>query len=101
MVKEKKEVTVADLPGVGPSTVEKLAAAGIDTLLAVAVSSIGVLTNEAGVSDSVARKMIQAAREMLDMGFETADVILERRRAVNKIKVSSESFDEVMGGGFE
>ncbi|MCA9459204.1 MAG: DNA repair and recombination protein RadA [Nanoarchaeota archaeon] len=101
MVKEKKEVTVADLPGVGPSTVEKLAAAGIDTLLAVAVSSIGVLTNEAGVSDSVARKMIQAAREMLDMGFETADVILERRQSVNKIKVGSDSFDEIMGGGFE
>lgn len=101
MVKEKKELTVADLPGVGPSTVEKLAAAGIDTLLAVAVSSIGVLTNEAGVSDGVARKMIQAARDMMDMGFETADTVLEKRQSVLKIKTGSEGFDEVMGGGFE
>ena len=98
---EKKELTVSDLPGVGPSTAEKLAAAGIDTLLAVAVSSIGVLTEEAGVSDSVARKMIQAARDMLDMGFETGDVILEKRQKVNKIKTGSQSFDEIMGGGFE
>lgn len=101
MAKIKKEVTVADLPGVGPSTVEKLSAAGIDTLLAVAVSSIGVLTNEAGVSDAVARKMIQSARDMLDMGFDSADTILEKRQLVNKIKTGSESFDEVMGGGFE
>jgi DNA repair protein RadA len=98
---KKKEYTISDLPGVGPSTAEKLMAAGIDTLLAVAVSSIGTLTDEAGVSESVARKMIQAARDMLDMGFETGDVILEKRKSVNKIKTGSEGFDEVMGGGFE
>ena len=98
---KKKELTIADLPGVGPSTVEKLNAAGIDTLLAIAVSNIGTLSNESGVSDSVARKMIQAARDMMDMGFETADVILERRQAVNKIKIGSEGFNEMMGGGFE
>lgn len=96
-----KELTISDLPGVGPSTAEKLEAAGIDTLLAVAVSSIGILTNEAGVSESVARKMIQAARDMLDMGFDTADEILKKRQEVNKIKTGSPSFDEVMGGGFE
>jgi DNA repair protein RadA len=98
---EKKEYTISDLPGVGPSTAEKLSAAGIDTLLAVAVSSIGVLVDEAGVSEAVARKMIQASREMLDMGFETADTILEKRQSVSKIKTGSDSFDEVMGGGFE
>lgn len=100
MAKEK-ELTISDLPGVGPSTAEKLAAAGIDTLLAVAVSSIGVLTEEAGVSDSVARKMIQAARDMLDMGFETGDIILEKRQSVSKIQTGSDGFNEVMGGGFE
>ncbi len=97
----EKEITIQDLPGVGPSTAEKLAAAGIDTLLAVAVSSIGVLVEEAGVSESVARKMIQAARDMLDMGFETADTILDKRATVLKIPTGSSTFDEVMGGGFE
>lgn len=98
---EKKELTISDLPGVGPSTAEKLMAAGIDTLLAVAVSSLGSLTENAGVSDGVGRKMIQAARDMLDMGFETADTILEKRSNVLKIKTGSEGFDEIMGGGFE
>jgi DNA repair protein RadA len=103
MVKEKeqKELTVSDLPGVGPSTAEKLAVAGIDTLLAVAVASLGKLVSESGVSESVARKMIQAARDMMDMGFETADVIMEKRKNISKIKTGSEAFDEVMGGGFE
>ena len=103
MVKEKeqKELTVSDLPGVGPSTAEKLAVAGIDTLLAVAVASLGKLVTESGVSESVARKMIQAARDMMDMGFETADVIMEKRKNISKIKTGSEAFDEVMGGGFE
>ncbi len=98
---KEKELTISDLPGVGPSTAEKLEAAGIDTLLAVAVSSIRVLTEEAGVSESVARKMIQAARDMMDMGFETADSVLERRRSINKITTGSEGFNDVMGGGFE
>lgn len=98
---KQSELGISDLPGVGPSTAEKLEAAGIDTLLAVAVSSIGVLTNEAGVSESVARKMIQSARDMLDMGFDSADEILKKRSEVSKIKTGSDGFDEVMGGGFE
>lgn len=101
MATKKEELTISDLPGVGPSTAEKLMAAGIDTLLAVAVCSPAILVQEAGVSEGVARKMIQASREMLDMGFETGDAILEKRQAVTKIKTGSESFDEVMGGGFE
>lgn len=98
---EKKKLTIADLPGVGPSTAEKLAAAGLDTLLSIAVCSIGVLVEEAGVSDAVARKMIQSARDMMEMGFETADTVLERRQSVTKINIGSKAFNEVMGGGFE
>jgi len=98
---EKKEYTITDLPGVGPSTAEKLVAAGLDNLLSIAVSSLGVLVEEAGVSESVARKMIQSARDMLDMGFETATDILKKRQSVNKITTGSKNFDEILGGGFE
>ena len=98
---EKQEYTIQDLPGVGPSTAEKLSASGIDSLLAIAVCSPGVLVEEAGVSEAVARKMIQASRDMLDMGFETGDALLKKRDSVTKIKTGSTSFDEVMGGGFE
>ncbi len=99
--KEEKEYKITDLPGVGPSTAEKLIAAGLDNLMSIAVCSIGVLVEEAGVSENVARKMIQASREMLDMGFETADTILEKRQSINKITTGSKNFDEALEGGFE
>ena len=95
------QLQLSDLPGVGPATVEKLQAAGIDNLMSVAVSPIGTLADTSGVSESVARKMIQASRDMLDMGFETADTILEKRKSVLKITSGCEGFDNLLDGGFE
>ena len=100
MAKEK-EIGVTDLPGVGAATADKLAAAGYDDLLSIAVSSIGQLVDAAGVSEAVARKMIQSARENLNMGFETGIEVLKKRDTVQKISTGSASFDQMMGGGFE
>ena len=97
----KKEFTVADLPGVGPATVEKLADAGFDTLLSIAVASIGQLSDAAGLSERVTRKIIQTARAELDMGFESGLDLLEKRKRVIKITTGSSAFDEMLGGGFE
>ena len=99
MVEDKGEVT--DLPGVGPATAEKLESAGFDTVLSIAVSSIGQLTDAGGVSEAVARKMVNAAREQLDMGFQTGTDMLKQRESVHKISTGSSNFDEMMGGGFE
>lgn len=93
--------TITDLPGVGISTAEKLITNGLDTLLLIAVASVGSITEKSGVSEAVARKMIQAARDMLDMGFETAQTILDNRSNITKIKTGSESFDRMLDGGFE
>jgi DNA repair protein RadA len=99
--KMKKESAVQDLPGVGAATAEKLELAGYTDLMAVAVSSPGELVEIAGVSESVARKMIKAARDSLKMGFESGDQLLQRRERVVKIKTGSKSFDQLVGGGFE
>ena len=96
-----KEFAVSDLPGVGPATVEKLADAGFDSLLSIAVASIGQLADAAGISESVSRKIIQTARAELDMGFESGLELLERRKKVIKITTGSTAFDEMLGGGFE
>ena len=92
---------ITDLPGVGAATADKLIAAGYDDLMSIAVSSIGQLSDAAGVSESVARKMIQAARDSLDMGFQSGFDVLKKRDNVLKLKTSSENFDAMMGGGFE
>ncbi len=100
MVKVEK-VSVTDLPGVGAATAEKLEQAGYRDLLSVAVATIGELVEAAGVTEAVARKMVNAARDSLKMGFESGIEVLQRRQLVNKISTGSENFDAMMGGGFE
>lgn len=99
--KKEKEFTLYDLPSVGAATAEKLAAAGFDNVMSVAVSSPGILVDAAGVTEASARKMIQAARDNLQMGFESGDDVMKRRERVVKIPTGSESFDALLDGGFE
>lgn len=98
---EKKEKQVNDLPGVGAATATKLEEAGYNTLMSIAVASPGELVDASGVSEPVAKKMIQAARSALDMGFESGIELLERRKKIERISTGSKAFDELMGGGFE
>lgn len=96
-----RDFSVTDLPGVGAATAEKLESAGFRDLLAVAVATLGELVEATGVSEAVARKMIQAARESMKMGFETGADVLKRRQIVSKLSTGSKQFDLLMGGGFE
>ncbi len=102
MVEEpRKEKEVGGLPGVGAATAAKLEDAGYNTLMSIAVASPGELVDASGVSEAIARKMIQAARSALDMGFESGIELLERRKSVGKITTGSVNFDKMMEGGFE
>ncbi len=95
------DMNVQDLPGVGPASAEKLALAGFDTVMSIAVATPGELCEAAGVSESVARKIIQAARSGLSMGFQSGNDFVEKRKKVVKIKTGSSNFDQLLDGGFE
>ncbi|MFT4304296.1 MAG: DNA repair and recombination protein RadA [Candidatus Woesearchaeota archaeon] len=99
--KKAEAADISNLPGVGPATAEKLRESGFDTVMAIAVSTPGLLVDASGVSETVARKMINAAREVLDMGFESGLDVLQKRQRVSKITTGSKAFDDLMGGGFE
>ncbi len=101
MKMEQKKVSLTDLPGVGAATAEKLESAGYRDMMSLAVANIGELVEAAGVSEAVARKMINAARDSMKMGFETGTDVLRRRQFVGKISTGSANFDVLMGGGFE
>ena len=98
---EEAKPRIVDLPGVGAATAEKLESAGYHDMMAVAVASIGQLCETAGVSESVARKMINAARDSMKMGFVTGADVLKKREQVLKLSTGAANFDELMGGGFE
>ena len=94
--------SIEELPGVGPATAEKLREAGINDMMALAVASPMTLADIAEIGTNVAQKIIQAAREAVDVGgFETGDVILERRKTVAKLTTGSKALDELLGGGLE
>ena len=96
------EVLLEDLSGVGPATAEKLREAGFASVEALAVASPAQLAACADVGESTAAKIIASARAAADIGgFETGDQVMERRKLVGKVTTGSETFDALMGGGFE
>ncbi len=92
---------IQDLPGIGPQAAEKLFNANYRTLESVAVASPMELKEVAGLGDGTADKAIKAARDALEMGFESASKIQKRRSTVGKITTGSTSLDELLGGGVE
>jgi len=108
MAKEKEEKKVRpedeegkrleDLPGIGPSAIAKLEAAGIYDLMGIAVLSPPALSELAGLGEAVARKAIQAARNMLDLGFMDASEYQKKREDINYITTGSKNLDNLLGG---
>jgi DNA repair protein RadA len=98
---EKEELTVMDLPGVGPATAEKLAQAGFEDLMSLAVATPGEIIEASGVGEAVAKKIIAAARAAMKMGFQSGTDILKKRQSLFKIATGSKNLDNLMAGGFE
>jgi len=99
---EKKEIkSVADLPGVGEKIAAKLEQAGFIDLMSVAAASPKELTEAAELGEQTAAKIIEAARDALQLGFESATKILERRQKVGKIVTGSKNLNALLGGGME
>lgn len=100
--KEKEEKSIEDLPGVGEAIAERLRDAGYTDMLEIAVAAPTELTEIEGISAATASKIITAAKKEAGIGdFETADVILNRRKCVGKLASGSKALDQLLGGGFE
>ncbi len=97
-VEKIEEPKLTDLPGIGPAVASKLESAGICDLMSLAVTSPSQLADIAGVSTGVARKAIQAARKMLDLGFVDGLEYAKKREDVINIATGSKNLDELLGG---
>ncbi|MFA4953161.1 MAG: DNA repair and recombination protein RadA [Candidatus Pacearchaeota archaeon] len=93
-----KEPQLTDLPGIGPAVAAKLEGAGVYDLMSLAVMGPAELSDAAGVSPVVARKAIQAARGMLDLGFQTGVDFAKKRESVIYITTGSKNLNELLGG---
>lgn len=95
---EEKEFKLTDLPGIGPAVASKLESAGIYDLMGLAVMGPSELADIAGVGAAVARKAIQAARNMLDLGFQDGLEFAKKRANVINITTGSKNLDNLLGG---
>jgi DNA repair protein RadA len=97
----KKQIALEDIAGVGEKIAEKLREVGFSDPMSIAVSSPGELAAIAEIGEGQAAKIIHSVRQMLEIGFETADKIAERRANVAKITTGSKNLDNLLGGGIE
>jgi DNA repair protein RadA len=100
MAKEKIK-SMEEIPGVGEKIAEKLRESGYGDMMALAVAFPKELANAAEIGEATASKIIEAARENLDIGFETATKVLERREHIKKISTGSQNLNTLLGGGVE
>jgi DNA repair protein RadA len=95
---DNKEPQLTDLPGIGPAVAAKLESGGVYDLMSLAVMNPTELGDISGISAAVARKAIQAARKMLNLGFVDGAEYAERRGSVNYITTGSKNLDNLLGG---
>jgi len=104
MVKKdnNEEDMVDKLSGVGPATADKLRDAGYTDVMSIAVASPSELSDAAEIGDAIASKIIIDARKQADIGgFETGVKLLEKRQQIGHLSSNSNTFNELLGGGFE
>lgn len=92
---------IEDLPGIGPAAVDKLTDAGYKDLMSIAAAAAGELKDAVGMGEASAKKVIIAAQDALDMGFESGTEVMKKRELVGKLTTGSEELDKILGGGIE
>lgn len=98
--KSKKITNLEDISGLGPSNIEKLKDLAIIDLMGLATSDPMQLAS-AGITTKLAIEIIKIARESLEMGFEPARNVEEKRNKKKKVTTGLGIFDNLLGGGYE
>jgi DNA repair protein RadA len=107
MAQTVMDVELGELEGLGPATKEKLAGAGIESVLDLAAALPGELVERAGLTMEKANAMIFVAQHkltecgLIDKEFITASEELERRAGMVKCTTGSKNLDALLDGGIE
>ena len=95
-----KYQSVEDLPGVGPSTAQKLGEIGFNTVQSIATATSRELI-EAGLGEATAQKLIEAARKSVEIRFIPADELAKIHALKRKITTGCSSLNNLLDGGIE
>ena len=94
-------LSLEDLPGIGPAISKKLSEGGFRTPEAVAVATPKELAVAADIGEATATRIIEAAREKLNIGFISAQEYLTQRKSVSQITTGTKNLDQLLSGGVE
>jgi len=101
------ELEIEDIEGVGPTTARKMKEAGISSVMELATTVPDELATDLGGSKETAASFIIAAQKLLretgllDNEFTTADIELEKRKALLRCTTGARALDELLLGGIE
>ena len=101
------ELEIEDIEGVGPTTARKMKEAGISSVMELATTVPEELASDLGGSKETAATFIMAAQKLLresgvlDNEFTTADIELEKRKALLRCGTGAKALDELLMGGIE
>lgn len=99
--KDAKKIRSIDDLDVSPSIISKLKDAGYTTLESLVTASAQDLSVTLGIPLPSAVKIINAAREALDIRFKTAREVKLERMNIGRITTGSKALDQLLGGGIE
>jgi DNA repair protein RadA len=99
LTKQRYE-SLEDLPGVGPSTAQKLRELGFHTIESLAMATVHEL-EPAGIGEKKALAIISAARSSIGVSFIRADELLKMRQNVLRLTSGSKALDKLLDGGLE
>ncbi|MEM1589042.1 MAG: DNA repair and recombination protein RadA [Candidatus Bathyarchaeia archaeon] len=99
-LKKQRYESIEDLPGIGPSTAQKLRELGFHTVESLAMATVREL-EPAGISEKKAQAIINAARSSIGISFIRADELLRMRQNVLRLTTGSKALDKLLDGGLE
>jgi DNA repair protein RadA len=105
--KSVAELAIEDIEGIGPTTAHKMKEAGISSVMELATAVADELAMDLGGSKDTAASFIMEAQKLLresgilDSEFTTADVELEKRKALLRCSTGAKTLDELLLGGIE
>jgi DNA repair protein RadA len=92
--------SIDEIPGVGPSTANKLRELGFNTVESLATATVRELA-QAGIGERKAFEIINTARSSSSLSFIRVDELVEKRQNVLRLTTGSKKIDALLGGGIE
>jgi DNA repair protein RadA len=92
--------TIDELPGVGPSTANKLRELGFNTVESLAMATVRELV-QAGIGEQKAFEIVNVARSSSSLSFIRVDELAEKRQSVSRLTTGSKKLDVLLGKGVE